>query len=549
MARKYLTPIDLSQLELQNARIQNLSTSAINSISSPVAGQIVFDTTLHVLKIYDGSSWAYVGGSLSGAGAPGSTPTAVGSTYFDTTNLILYVAKDTSSSADWVYTDPRGATGDMANLSTANSAGTSIKVAPIDHVHRHTNADHGSITINSLDPSSAQDAATKAYVDAARTGLDAKASARLASTANLSAPTYTPTGGTSSRGQITGAPSSLDGTSLSSGDRILLKDQSSGAQNGIWYVTTVGSGANGVWDRATDFDADAKVTAGAYVWVTEGSTQADTAWVLTTNDPITLGGSSGTALTWVLFSSAGSFIAGAGLTKTGNTIDVITADSSRIVVNADNIDLASVSQTNTTPSATNSFVSAVSVDTYGRVTGVATTAHSDASTSAKGVASFSSSTFDVTSGAVTVKSGGISNTQLANSSITVSAGTNISVSGSPVSLGGTVTIGLTGSVAIANGGTGATTASGARTNLSDSGSPLPQKYTTTNGTLTPSGGSVTWTITHNLGSRAVVVQIYDSSTYTPVEVDVTRTDTNTVTLSWVSASTVSSGAYTVVVIG
>ena len=567
MARKFLTPIDLSQLELQNARIQNLSTSAINAISSPVAGQIAFDTTLHVLKIYDGTSWAYIGGSLTGSGAPSTTPTAIGSMYFDTTNLVLYVAKGTSSSADWVYSDPRGATGDMANLSTANSAGTSIKVAPIDHVHRHTNADHGSITINSLatptadvafgtykitglgDPTNAQDAATKAYVDAARTGLDAKQSVRIASTTNLSAPTYTATGGTSTRGQITGAPNTLDGTSLASGDRILLKDQSTGSQNGIWYVTTVGSGANGVWDRATDFDSDTEVTAGAYVWVTEGSTQADTAWVLTTDDPITLGGSSGTALTFVLFSSAGSFIAGAGLTKTGNTIDVVTASSGRIVVNADNIDLATVSQTNTTPSATNSFVSAVSVDSYGRVTGVATTSHSDATTSAKGVASFSSSTFSVTSGAVDVKAGGISNTQLANSSITVSAGTNISVSGSPVALGGTVTVGLTGSVAITNGGTGATTASGARTNLSDSGSPLPQKYTTTNGALTPSGGSVTWTVSHNLGSRAVAVQIYDSSTYTPVEVDVTRTDTNTVTLSWVSSSSVSSGAYTVVVIG
>ena len=567
MARKFLTPIDLSQLELQNARIQNLSTTSINAISSPVSGQIVFDTTLHVLKIYDGTSWAYIGGSLTGAGAPGTTPTSVGSMYFDTTNYVLYVAKGTSSSADWVYSDPRGDTGDMANLSTANSAGTSIKVAPIDHVHRHTDTDHSGIHLNALatatgsysmgtyaitslaDPTNAQDAATKAYVDASRTGLDAKQSVRLASTANLSAPTYTATGGTSTRGQITGAPNTLDGTSLASGDRILLKDQSTGAANGIWYVTTVGSGANGVWDRATDFDSDIEVTAGAYVWVTEGSTQSDTAWVLTTNDPITVGGASGTALTWVLFSSAGSFIAGAGLTKTGNTIDVITASSSRIVVNADSIDLATVSQSNTTPSATNSFVSAITVDSYGRVSGVATTSHSDATTSAKGVASFASTTFSVTSGAVDVKAGGISNTQLANSSITVSAGTNISVSGSPVALGGTVTVGLTGQVGVSNGGTGASTASGARTNLSDSGSPLPQKYTTTNGTLTPSGGSVTWTITHNLGSRAVVVQIYDSSTYTPVEVDVTRTDTNTVTLSWVAASSVSSGAYTVVVIG
>ena len=116
-------------------------------------------------------------------------------------------------------------------------------------------------------------------------------------------------------------------------------------------------------------------------------------------------------------------------------------------------------------------------------------------------------------------------------------------------MGGSVTIGLTGQVAVANGGTGASTASGARTNLSDSGSPLPQKYTTTNGALTPSGGAVTWTVTHNLGSRAVAVQIYDSAAYTPVEVDVTRTDTNTVTLEWVSSSSVSAGAYTVVVIG
>ena len=66
-------------------------------------------------------------------------------------------------------------------------------------------------------------------------------------------------------------------------------------------MTTVGTGSNGVWDRATDFDSDAEVTANAFVFIEEGNTYADTAWVLTTNNPITIGGSSGTSLTWAQF--------------------------------------------------------------------------------------------------------------------------------------------------------------------------------------------------------------------------------------------------------
>ena len=537
MARKFLTPIDLSQLELQNAKIQNLTTSSINAISSPVSGQFVFDTTLHVLKVYDGTTWSFVGGAATGSGAPASTPTSTGSIYFDTTNYVLYVAKGTASSADWVYSDPRGATGDMANLSTANSAGTSIKVAPIDHVHRHTNADHGSITINSLatptadvamggykltgvgTPTLSTDAANKGYVDAAVVGIDWKPSVRAASLSNVS----------SISGLLT-----IDGVTVVAGDRVLLKDQSTGSQNGIYIA------ASGAWARSSDLDTTATKVAGFAVFVEEGS-QADTGWVCTSNEPITVGTD---ALAFVQFTGLGEVTAGAGLTKTGNTMDVGTASTARIVVNADNIDLATVSQSNTTPASTTNFVSAITVDSYGRVSGVATTSHSDASTSAKGIASFASGTFSVTTGAVDVKSGGISNTQLANSSITVTAGTNITVSGSPVALGGSVTVGITGQVAVANGGTGASTAAGARTNLSAAG-----KYTTTNPGLTQSGGAVTWTVNHALNAQTVVVQVYDSSALTDVQVDVTRTDVNNVTLSWASSTNVTSGAYTVVVLG
>lgn len=175
-------------------------------------------------------------------------------------------------------------------------------------------------------PTADSDAATKAYVDAARSGLDVKASVRAASTANV-AGTYTAAGGTSGRGQLTAMPNAVDGVTLAANDRVLLKDQTTGAQNGIWVVTTLGTGADGVWDRASDFDADAEVTSGAFSFVEEGTTNDNTGWVLTTNNPITVGGASGTALAFAQFSGAGSITAGAGLTKTGTTIDAVAGSA------------------------------------------------------------------------------------------------------------------------------------------------------------------------------------------------------------------------------
>lgn len=177
----------------------------------------------------------------------------------------------------------------------------------------------GGFKITSLaDPVSATDAATKSYVDALVNGLDVKASCRVASTANVAIPP----GGTSL---------AIDGVTLVNGDRVLLKDQTTGSQNGVYTVGGVGTSVT--LTRAADADASAEVTGGLFTWITEGTANADTAWVLTTNDPITLGT---TSLTFQQFSGAAMITAGAGLTKTGNTLDVVAADTS-ITVNADSI--------------------------------------------------------------------------------------------------------------------------------------------------------------------------------------------------------------------
>ena len=163
-------------------------------------------------------------------------------------------------------------------------------------------ANHSAATyrlVNLGNPVDDQDATTKAWVVAAAAGLKSvetdviKPAARVVSTSNETG-TYNATGGSSGRGQLTGAlPTTVDGVSLNDGDRILLTAQSANAVNGLWYRTGAAT-----WDRDTTFNADADVVGGAIVPVVEGSVnKIATLWMMTTPAP-TVGGVSGSAITF-----------------------------------------------------------------------------------------------------------------------------------------------------------------------------------------------------------------------------------------------------------
>ncbi len=191
---------------------------------------------------------------------------------------------------------------------------------------------------NVANPTNAQDSATKSYVDAVVNGLDVKESVRVGTTANLTSTYASNVLTASSNGAL-----SIDGVTVSVADRVLVKNQSTTAQNGVYDVTTTGSGSAAfVLTRSADANSSSDMSGGSFFFIEEGTTNADNGYVATHNGSPTLGSD---AITFAQFSGAGQISAGAALTKTGNTIDV-EVDGSSIEITTDSLNVKALGITN-----------------------------------------------------------------------------------------------------------------------------------------------------------------------------------------------------------
>lgn len=276
MAQLFLTPIDLNKNELRNGVIQNLASAP----SSPVAGQVYYDTT-------------------------------TGSAYFYSGGLSAWVPYDAKL---------RGlAASDISNFNTA------VQANRLDQMAAPTSA----VSLNSqritnlADPSSAtsQDAATANWVTTqvanAKAGLDVKDSVRFTTTGNVTLSGL----GTQAGGDWGGA--------LTAGDRILVKNNTTGSQNGIYVA------ASGSWTRASDA-TQGNLTSESFVFVEEGTTLGTTQWRVTTTGAITVGT---TSITWAQFGAGTSYTAGNGIDIAGNTISAKVVSGGNLTNGASGLDV------------------------------------------------------------------------------------------------------------------------------------------------------------------------------------------------------------------
>ena len=289
------------------------------------------------LAFAEGTEVLYYGKGTGGSGGSATTINAIGGKgkFWD---------KDTTYTANYVLAGPT--TGSATALAVRALVAADIpsvahtKISDFDTGVRVNRLDQmaaptASVSLNSqtitnlADPVNTQDAATKGFVEATSQGLDVKDSCTAATTGNITISTALNNGDT------------LDGVTLSTNDRVLVKDQSTASQNGIYIVSASPA-------RAADLASGADA-AGFFTFVEKGTVNADNGFVCTSDKGSAVVGTNN--LTIAQFSGAGQVIAGNGLDKSGNTLSVDLKANGGLVIESTEIavDLAASSITGTLP--------------------------------------------------------------------------------------------------------------------------------------------------------------------------------------------------------
>lgn len=322
---KYLSNIDLVQNQLIRARLDNQSADP-----SGAAGQVYYNTVSGILKYYDGTGtpqWRVL--AASGAAVTSVTATAPltanavsGSAQVGAITVAIPAASASTAGSF-----------SITNFNTLNAATSTNTLSTLALRDGSGNFAANVITVVGVTISgtttNATDAATKSYVDSVATGLDVKASVRVATVGSNLVVTYA--NGTSGVGAtLTATPNGaivIDGVSLILTDRVLVKDQTSAFQNGIYTVTQVGSaGSPFILTRATDTNSTNNILEGIFTYTGEGTLNVGAGFVLVnTGGAVTVGT---TNLTFSQFSGAGSIIAGSGLQKSGNSLSILVDPAS-----------------------------------------------------------------------------------------------------------------------------------------------------------------------------------------------------------------------------
>lgn len=584
MAIPFLADLDINRNSLLNVKIERLSDAPNNSPNVPEnEARIIYNNDINKLMFHNGSAWVTIEdtGGLSGVTSlSGTAPIVVSSSTGAVTISISAASGSAAGSMSAL---------DKTKLDAATSNNTASTLVLRDGSGNFTAGTITAAKITGLAaPTDPSDAANKAYVDAARSGLDAKQSVRVATTASI----------TLSGTQV------VDGVSLSVGNRVLVKNQGTASQNGIYVV------ASGAWSRADDADTNDKVNSGMFTFVEEGTVNDNTGWVLVTNNPITLGS---TSLEFAKFSSQGEILAGNGLSKTVNTLAVV-GTAGRISVSGAGVDIDAgyIGQTSITTLGTiatgtwsataiasnrgGTGLTSVTQNSYFKggasagdplvqrtyaevkqdlaLNNVENTALSTWAGSANitTVGNISSGTWGGT--AIAANHGGTGQTSYTTGDLLYASSTSALAKLAGVATGNALIsggvgaapswgkIGLTthvsGTLPATNGGTGINSYTTGNFLYANTATTLAQrtptevrgdigattKYTTTVG----NGTDLSHVISHNLGNRDVQVYVYENSgDYRQVFCDVEHTSTTTATLRFSIAPTTSQ--YKVVVIG